>query len=158
MEPITRGIVVRNGQDRDERHRIVLGAAGMDCKVSGRDSAGGLFVMENHQTKMGGPPRHLHFDQEEFFYVLEGRYVFEVGNERFEVGPGDSLFGPRRVPHAFMFTGQGQGRLLIAYHPAGKMEAFFTELARHPGIPEAGVLKRLFSDHGMEVTGPPLTV
>ena len=158
MEPISRGIVVREGRSRNEQHLIVLGGATIDFKVTPRDTGGGLFVMVNSQKNKGGPPRHFHYDQEEFFHVLKGRYVFEVGDDRFEAGPGDSLLGPRRVPHTFMFLGEGDGKLLIAYQPAGKMESFFTALAEHAGIPAPAEFKRLFADHGMEITGPPLSL
>jgi mannose-6-phosphate isomerase-like protein (cupin superfamily) len=156
MKGSASGILIEADQDRDGQRRIVLGDVVIHFKVSARDTAGRLFVLENTQTRRGGPPRHLHADQEEYFYAVQGRYVFEVGGERFEIGPGDSLLAPRRVPHAFTFTCEGQGRLLIAYQPAGMMEAFFTRLAAEPGVPGPADLKRLFAEHGMELTGPPL--
>ena len=48
----------------------------------------------------------------------------QVGDERFRHTPGDSLLAPRKVPHTFARLGDGQGRLLIAYEPAGDMEDF----------------------------------
>ena len=156
--PAQSGVLIRAGLDRNDHHQVVLGGMVIDFKVTSRDNPGGLFVMEGTQTKRGGPPRHVHYEQDEYFYILEGRYMFEVGGDRFEVGPGDSLFGPRRLPHTFMFTGEGRGRMLIAYQPAGKMEAFFTALAARPGIPEPEELKDLFARHGMEITGAPLAL
>ncbi len=44
-------------------------------KVSSKDCANDFFAMEHHQTKKGGPPRHLHHGEDEWFYVLEGEYV-----------------------------------------------------------------------------------
>lgn len=48
--------------------------------------------------------------------------------------------------------------MIVAFQPAGEMEAFFGELAKVEGISPREELQRLFSSHGMEVTGPPLTV
>lgn len=152
----SKGIVVRNGENRGGRSLRVLSGFRIDYKVAKSDSGGGLFVIENRHVDKGGPPRHLHLEQEEYFYVLEGRYVFEVGGERIDAAPGDLLIAPRRVPHTFMFMGEGQGRMLISYQPAGDMEAFFIELAGHRGPPDPAEMKRLFAAHGMEITGPPL--
>ncbi len=89
-----------------------------------------LFILENTFLAKGGPARHLHYDQEEWFYILEGEFLFEVGAERFHLHPGDSLLAPRRVPHVFAFAGEARGRILIAFLPAGKMEAFFREVTK----------------------------
>jgi len=67
----------------------------IDFKVSGSDTDGDLFVIENTNDAKGGPPRHLHHEQEEWFYVVDGEYVAEVGEERYRLGPGDSVFAPR---------------------------------------------------------------
>ena len=44
---------------------------------------------------------HYHDADEEFLYVLSGRGIAEIGDERFEVGPGDFMgFGAPSKPHA----------------------------------------------------------
>ena len=89
-------------------------------KVSAEDSQGGLSVVEIRHHSKGGPGRHVHFDQEEWFYVLEGEYVFEVGQTRFRLKPGDSAFGPRNVPHVWAFVGDQPGRILsVITQPVG---------------------------------------
>src|SRR3712207_8886216 len=57
----------------------------------------GLSVAEITSLHKGGPTRHLHHEQDEWWYVVEGEYVIEVGEERYELGPGDSLLAPRKV-------------------------------------------------------------
>jgi hypothetical protein len=57
------------GQDRFGAHRG-LGISEIHFKVTGQDSTN-LFVLENVFHRKGGPPRHLHHDQDEWFYVLE---------------------------------------------------------------------------------------
>ena len=89
-------------------------------KVSAEDSQGGLSVVEIRHHSKGGPGRHVHFDQEERFYVLEGEYVFEVGQTRFRLKPGDSAFGPRNVQHVWAFVGDQPGRILSVITPAGQ--------------------------------------
>ena len=145
---------VAAGQDRFGEHRG-LGVSVIDFKVCPRDS-GGLLILENTFHKKGGPPRHLHRDQDEWFYAVEGEFLIEVGGERFRLKPGDSLLAPRQVPHVWAYPGDTRGRILIAFMPAGKMEAFFREVTKANAMPPQD--PALWRAHGMEVLGPPLPV
>ncbi len=100
---IKQGFKVAAGDTRADQHFHMKGVTAntLDVKVSGADSGGRLAMLEQiGQSPNGGPPRHLHADQDEFFYALEGRYRFEVGDQSFELGAGDSIFAPRGVPFA----------------------------------------------------------
>jgi len=142
--------VVRSGLDRDgETHS--RGFSSILFKVSPRETGGGLFVIEHENLIRGGPPLHLHHAQEEWFYVMEGRVAFQLGNRQVELGPGDSVLGPRNVPHAFSSVGSRPGRMLIAFTPAGQMEDFFRATAiPHPPVQDASFFRR----YGMELLGP----
>jgi mannose-6-phosphate isomerase-like protein (cupin superfamily) len=155
---MSEGTHVSAGSDLYQEERKVFGSMSIDFKVSSLGTNGGFFVMENTDALKGGPPRHLHHEQEEWFYVVEGDYVVEIGDERHKLGPGDSVLAPRKVPHVWAHVGDGTGRQLIVFQPAGEMEAFFGELAKVEGAPQPEKLRALFLSHGMEVTGPPLAV
>ncbi len=155
---LDQGISIPAGGDRFQEQREVFGSRGIDFKVSTLDTNGGLFIVEATDDTKGGPPRHFHHEQEEWFYVIESEYVIEIGDERLRLEPGDSVLAPREVPHVWAHVGEGKGRLLIVFQPAGEMEAFFGELSKIEGMPQREELGRLFSSHGMEVTGPPLAV
>jgi quercetin dioxygenase-like cupin family protein len=149
------------GADRlGENH--TLGVSSTAFKVLTQDSAGALFLMEHTYRKKGGPPRHLHHNEDEWFYVIEGDYIAEVGSERSELKLGDSILGPREIPHAWAFVGETPGRMLIAFAPANKMEAFFRDgIKRHNNAysnPAAADDKEFFRAYGMELLGPPLPV
>jgi quercetin 2,3-dioxygenase len=88
--------------------------------------------------------------------VLEGEFLIEVGQERRRLQSGESLLAPRKVPHVWAYVGDGQGRILIAFMPAGKMEAFFREVTKANAMPPQD--PHLWRAHGMELVGPPLTV
>ena len=147
--------LVARGADRSGEHP----GHGIDqvfIKVSTEDSHGGLLVVERtHRTK-GGPGRHFHYDQDEWFYVVEGEYLFEVGHKRVRLKSGDSLFGPRKIPHVWAFAGDAPGRILFVFTPAGQMEGYFRALgnadARPPQDPA------FYRAYGMELVGPPLAV
>lgn len=132
-----------------------LGISSIAFKVVPADS-GGLLVLENTFLARGGPARHLHTDQDEWFYAVEGEFIVEVGEERFRLHPGDSLLAPRNVPHVWAFVGETRGRMLIAFMPAGKMEAFFREVTKVNAMPPQD--PALWRAHGMELLGPPLAV
>jgi mannose-6-phosphate isomerase-like protein (cupin superfamily) len=146
------------GGDRFRRQREVFGSRTIDLKVSTLDTNGGLCIVEITYNLKGGPARHLHHGQEEWFYVVQSEYVIEVGDERYELGPGDSVLAPRKVAHVWAHVGGGTGRLIAALQPAGEIEAFFGELAKLGNSPQREELQRVFSSHGLKLTGPPLSI
>jgi mannose-6-phosphate isomerase-like protein (cupin superfamily) len=153
-----KGVYVPNGRDRFEEQLMIWGVIPLQIKVSTRDTAGALFVFEHADMGRGGPPRHFHYEQDEWFYAMKGEFSFEVGDERFTLGPGDSLFAPRMVPHVWAHVGNEPGTLLLAVQPAGSLEEFFMrscELTRPPTPAEAA---EQFAAHGMKVVGPPLDI
>jgi len=156
--PTEQGTRIPAGGDRFQRHRRIFGSMSIDCKVSGSDTDGDLLIIENTNDSKGGPPRHLHHEQEEWFYVVEGEYVAEIGDERYRLGPGDSVFAPRIIPHVWAHVGGGTGRLLVAFRPAGEMEDFFDAMSQLKEGASREELHGLFRSHGMEVAGPPLEV
>ncbi len=156
--PARRVASVPADQDRFGQRRKVFGGLPIDVKVSARDSAGGLLIIEQIDDHKGGPPRHVHPEQDEWFHVIQGTYVLEVGEERFRLVDGDSVLAPRGLPHVWAHAGEGTGRMLIAFQPAGKMDAFFDAATRLQGIPAGAELAQLFREHGMEVLGPPLSL
>ncbi|MDE3073977.1 MAG: cupin domain-containing protein [Chloroflexota bacterium] len=133
--------------------RRSLGISVIDFKVVTQD-ASGLFVLENTFHAKGGPARHLHYEQDEWFYATEGEFLLEIGEERFRLRPGDSALAPRRVPHVWAFVGDGRGRMLVAWTPAGAMEAFFREVTKADAMPAQD--PALWRAHGMQLLGPPL--
>jgi len=103
----------------------------------------------------GGPPRHVHYEQEEWFYFVEGsdEVLMEVGETKLRLKPGDSVLAPRNVPHVWAYLGQQPGRMLFAFTPAARIEGFFEETSS----PDAKVNDpSRFERHGMKVVGPPL--
>jgi len=145
---------VAAGADREGESRG-LGISTIAFKVSLPNRSDPL-ILENTFLAKGGPARHLHYDQEEWFSILEGEFLFEVGAQRFRLHPGDSLLAPSLLPHVWAFVGEGRGRILVAFFPAGKMEAFFREVTRANAMPPQD--PGLWRVHGMELLGPPLSV
>lgn len=145
------------GRDRDRSGSAHdLGIGTLAFKVATADSRGALLVVELVHHTRGGPPRHLHRDQDELFYVVEGEYLLEVGRERRRLGPGDCAFGPRNVPHAWAFVGGRAGRIVFTVTPAGRLEDFFHALGRLRAT--APQDPAFWPPYNMELVGPPLAI
>lgn len=144
--------VVGPAQDRfGESHS--LGFSTILFKVPANETNGGLFVIEHVHLLKGGPPLHMHLYQDEWFYVMEGEMLFQLGDQRKRLRSGESVLGPRRIPHTFTSLGETPGRMIIAFTPAGKMEQFFRDNA----VPNAPPFNaELFRRYDMELLGPPL--
>lgn len=145
-------LFVPGGEDRLGEHHS-LGISRIDFKITAQDNPD-IFMVENIFHERGGPARHLHLVQDEWFYVLEGEFLIEVGETRTRLKAGDFLLGPRNVPHVYAFDGSGTGRILIVFTPAGKMEAFFREVCKANAMPPQD--PALWRAYDLELLGPPL--
>ncbi|HEX4264651.1 MAG TPA: MerR family transcriptional regulator [Verrucomicrobiae bacterium] len=152
------GFSVATGDDRFGEH-IKLGGEPIDCKISSQDTNGAMSVFEF--TGGGGGPRHLHHDQDEWIYAIEGEFEFHLGKKQFRLRPGECVFIPRKVSHVWAGTSATPGKIINVYQPAGKMEEFFRKVStfKNPPIHEALDLDefhRFFEDYGMRLLGPPI--
>ena len=147
--------VVKAGKSRDGSSMKYRNKHPNDVIISKKDTGGNLsvFLFTGYDTV--GPSLHVHFNQDEIFYVLEGNYRFVVGSETMELEAGDTIFLPRNIPHSWIQL-TPQGRLLYAAQPAGTLEDFFREmndLAKPPTHEES---QQIHLKHGMKIMGPAL--
>jgi DNA-binding transcriptional MerR regulator len=165
-EEMFAGFSVAAGSDRFGEH-IKLGGEWNDCKVSAQDTEGAMCIFEF--TGTGGGPRHLHHEQDEWIYVIGGELDVVVGAERLRLTVGESIFIPRKTAHIWTCMSGRPAKIINVYQPAGKMEEFFREVSTFKNLPtredvinktyteeQVQALVRLFSDHGMDLLGPPL--
>ena len=166
-EDLFAGFSVAAGMDRFGEH-VTLGAGQPnDCKVSARDTGGALCVFEF--TGDGGGPPHLHHEQDEWIYVLDGECHFVIGDQHLRLAAGESIFIPRKTAHAWCGAGGKPAKIINVYQPAGQIEAFFRAVSNAvPDLPtkedvvnnsyteqHVTLLRQLFSTHGMDLLGPP---
>jgi len=165
-EEMFAGFSVAAGDDRLGEH-IKLGGDPNDCKVSAQDTNGAMCVFEF--TGGGGGPRHLHHEQDEWIYVIDGELGFVVGAERLRLTAGESIFIPRNTAHMWSSMTGRPAKIINVYQPAGKMEKFFREVSTFKNLPtpedvinktyteeQVQALDQLFSDHGMDLLSQPL--
>ena len=119
-------------------------------------TTGGAFgLIEGHQMPPGfESPYHVHSNEDEAFYVLEGEIAFIVDGKWMAGGPGTYAFGPRNIPHGFKVVSDTPARLLLLASPGG-FEGFVSELRQpEPAPPDMGVLATTAARYGIEILGP----
>jgi mannose-6-phosphate isomerase-like protein (cupin superfamily) len=142
-------------------------------KVSGEQTEGRLVQIHSKDPRGTAPPLHIHHDADETFYVIDGELTIFVGDERIKAGPGDFVFVPMRIPHAFLVTSE-RAETLITCSPAGTqgpagfgVAGFFRDVAvpvvsgrAAPDVTEADPeeLARKMAQYGIELVGPPPTL
>src|SRR5215469_11521193 len=102
----------------------------------GEQTGGAYAVIETANDPSTGIRLHVHEREDETWFVIEGEYTFEVGDQTFRAGPGDYVFGPRNVPHSYANKTEAVARALIMVTPAG-FEGFWRESATMAGNPAA---------------------
>ena len=88
-------VYVRAGSDRDGVHKT-LGISTIDFKVTSADTGGAMLAIENTNRGKGGPAKHMHPAQDELFCVIDGEYIIVIGDQRFDLKPGDTHPGAAR--------------------------------------------------------------
>lgn len=94
--------------------------------VTGEESGGAYFSMLAIVPPNGGPPPHIHLNEDETFYVLEGTPTFRLGDAVIVAGPGDFVNVPKGVLHNFRNNSDEPLRMILTFTPAG-IERFFEE-------------------------------
>lgn len=86
-----------------------------------------------------GPPAHIHDHEDQYYFVVRGEIDFLLGSDRRLTKPGDFVFAPRAVPHAFMNRTDRDATMLVLTTP-GILEKQLPETGRLvlPGSAGAG--------------------
>ena len=111
---------------------------GLDMKLllSTEATGGAISVIMAWHKPGEGPPDHVHFSQEEMFFIVEGTYELTVGGETSTVGPGTIVFIPRNVVHRFRNVGDATACMLDWSLPGGQDHYFkaISDLAANGGF------------------------
>ena len=140
----------------DEGETVWLRKLGIRFMIGGEET-GGTFALVEHpiEPRALAAPMHTHRYEDEYTYVLEGEIGVQVGDEVRVARPGDLVFKPRGVPHAFWNAGDAPARALEIISPAG-FEQYFAEAAAlfppsHPGPPDEQALGAVLARYGLEI-------
>jgi mannose-6-phosphate isomerase-like protein (cupin superfamily) len=98
-------------------------------RATAADTGGLMTIVEVTEPPGHEAPLHVHHREDEAFFILEGSATIHVGDESFDVGPGDYAFGPRDIPHRYSIGPDGC-RMLFICTPGG-----FENLVRGMSVP-----------------------
>jgi quercetin dioxygenase-like cupin family protein len=113
----------------EEGETVWLRKLGIRFMVEGEETQGNFALVEHPiGPRSLAAPMHTHRHEDEYTYVLEGEVGVQVGEEVLVGRPGDLVFKPRGVPHAFWNPADEPARALEIISPAG-FERYFAELA-----------------------------
>ena len=93
------------------------------------ETTGGAFSIVEEAPPLLDTPLHVHANEDELFYILEGDHVVQCGDDEFRLAPGGMAFLPRGVPHSQRRVEPGVGRLLVMISP-GRVRGFLPRARR----------------------------
>ena len=137
--------------------------AGRITVKAGPDETGNAFSQFVVDDPRGsGPPLHVHHNEDETFYILDGEVTMFVGDERIDLVAGDYLFGARGIPHAYLVRSE-RARMLVTISPSGSEQLFVSlgvpvtdaEPPTETVMPPMPEMIRQFAAYGAEILGPP---
>lgn len=150
----TKPFVIRETEARLGQLYHVLGME-LSLKIAGQDTNQQLTMFSGKYHKHDGPPFHVHHGQDEQFYIIEGEFLVQVGDQTYNLTGGDTIFLPREVPHSFLVLSE-TGKMFFQTNPSGQTEALFYRLSQLPPTATLASINQVHQDHGISIVGPRL--
>jgi quercetin dioxygenase-like cupin family protein len=147
--------------DGEGEHLQFWGGGVLTMKATAEETGGAFLLFEDLMAQGKTTPLHVHANEDEVLYVLEGEILVHIDGKDHRVGPRGVAIAPRGVPHAFLVTSP-TARVLTLQTP-GSAEAFYrgaSEPASADADPSgpvdfARVRDAAERSGGMQVVGPP---
>jgi quercetin dioxygenase-like cupin family protein len=137
----------------------VLGET-VTCKATGESTGGAYSLFEVISPPHGGAPLHIHHQEDESFYLLDGDLLVQAGEETLKATIGSFVQFPRGMVHTYKNNGTRPAKLLVIVSPGG-YEKFFEAVPQVPvptdGPPDMAQVMEVARRFNLEVVGPPLT-
>ncbi|MCY1136587.1 cupin domain-containing protein [Actinoplanes sp. Pm04-4] len=128
--------------------------------VPGEATGGAVSVMEFTDIAGHAPPMHIHDNEDEVWIVLDGKVSFFVGDQKFDLEPGQAAHGPRGVAHSYLVRSD-KAKLAAVFAP-GHVENWFTgngspvaNVDDAPAEFDIGAILASADTYRVHVAGPP---
>jgi len=149
--------------DADQGEAFWLLGMLQTIKIGKRDTEGRYGLVEILVPEGVGSPWHVHPEEDEWFYVLDGELTFWVGDTQMLLKAGSFAFGPKGVPHTFYAEAVG-AKALVGFAPM-QFEGFQREVGQPAperilpppldGPPDVPRLTEIGARNGLVILGPP---
>jgi len=146
----------------DEGEQMWFAGGGVfTWKATAAETGGAFLAFEDHMARGKTTPLHLHRNEDEALYVLEGELLVHVEGEEHKVGRGGLFVAPRGLAHAFMVTSETAH--VFSFQTPGTGERFYRDASERvtsdadASRPPDFARLRKVADHSpsIEVLGPP---
>jgi quercetin dioxygenase-like cupin family protein len=127
--PLMESVMEARTLESGTGERIWIAGDTLSLKATARETGGAYTLIEVLAAPGGGPPPHIHDNEEETFYVLDGAFEILIGERVIRAQRGAFALVPRGTVHRFRCIGDGPGRMLVLFTPGG-IEGFFREAGR----------------------------
>ncbi len=148
-------MITKRGQGK----RVHVLGAEIAISIPTQATGGSFSVFEGWTKPLQGPPLHRHRDHDEWWYILDGAFRFEVDGQEIYAATGDTVFAAKGSRHTFQNIGATVGHTVTTVVPGG-IDVFFEELetvAPRGTAPDRAKLLPVFEKHGQELLGPPIS-
>lgn len=128
-------------------------------RATGEETDGQYDIVEVHiPPGPGVTPLHVHHQNDEAMYVIEGEVTVKLGEERRLLEPGGYAMAPRGLPHTYRNSGSRPARVLFIYSPGNHWRYLQETGERGPVEDESDIeeLVPILQEYGIEMVGPPL--
>lgn len=109
----------------DGRTLDVLGAP---IRVLSSDRSDQMFFAEHPVPPGYEIPMHVHHDEDELFYILEGTLTLMSQDGDTQAGPGSFVHLPHGIPHGFANRSDTPARMLVIASPSGALRGVMESL------------------------------
>lgn len=118
-------------------------------------TGGSLAVIEQVGSPGLQSPYHLHHNEDEAFFIIDGTLRFVSGEQSWQGSSGTWAYLPKGIPHGFEVVGEGEARFLLFLTPGG-FESFVTELWEDApsGPPDMEKVMKAAGNYGLDILGP----
>jgi quercetin dioxygenase-like cupin family protein len=96
----------------------------MNIKLTAADTNGQFSLVDELVPAGSTTPYHIHHNEDETFYIIEGEAEFVVDGRLVSAKTGAVIFLPKNVPHGFRIIGDRPARILNFLTPGGAEQLF----------------------------------
>jgi len=119
---------------KDEGKKLNILGDNQQIKLTGKDTNGQFLAIYQDNPPNTQIPMHVHQNEDEVYKVLEGEIEFTVGEKKYVLKSGDTIFLPRNIPHTWKVVGTSNAKVYLDIFPAG-LENMFEEMNKLPAGP-----------------------